>query len=379
MTSPCCGASRPSSVSKLKPRTRMRRKKKKAAAQKDKNMALISGGRFAMGTADSLGFAEDGEGPVREVELDPFYIDACAVTNAQFARFVRATGYKTESELFGWSFVFHLFVSPQNAAHIQQTVVDTPWWWALEGACWSCPEGPGSTIKNRLNHPAIHISWNDAVAYCEWADTRLPTEAEWEYSARGGLSGKTYPWGDELTPEGKHLCNIWQGTFPENNTVEDGFRGTAPVRSFPPNRHGLYNISGNVWEWCSDWFSPDYHLKGPRTNPAGPPEGQARVMRGGSIRIATAIESLPGAPTPRTVQPEISASAAPGMPEGFQEEAVSGSRFQVYQPETRNIISKKRAKNSVLRPFLVHPSNYSLTTHTFTVTSTSGCKRIGTS
>ena len=235
-----------------------------------------------MGTDDRMGFPEDGEGPARKVRLDPFYLDECAVTNAQFARFVKATGYKTEAERFGWSFVFHSFVSPQNASRVVQTVVDTPWWWAMEGATWFCPEGPGSTAKNRLTHPVAHISWNDAVAYCDWAGKRLPTEAEWEFAARGGLEGKTYPWGDELTPGGEHRCNIWQGEFPDRNTREDGYQSTAPARSFPANGYGLYNLSGNVWEWCADWFSPDLHPNRASENPTGPSTGQARVMRGGS-------------------------------------------------------------------------------------------------
>lgn len=235
-----------------------------------------------MGTDDDAGFPEDGEGPAREVRVRPFYIDACAVTNARFARFVRATGYRTEAEAFGWSFVFHSFVPPEVACGVTQIVSDTPWWWPVEGACWHRPEGPGSSIQARMDHPAVHISWNDAAAYCDWADKRLPTEAEWEFAARGGLTGKTYPWGDDLTPGGRHLCNIWQGVFPDHNTREDGYVGTAPARSFPPNGHGLYNVSGNVWEWCADWFSPTYHVDASRDNPVGPPAGEAKVMRGGS-------------------------------------------------------------------------------------------------
>lgn len=278
MSSPCCGASRPPS----KQRPKRKRKTKSRADTSLKGMAHIPGGTFQMGTNDKEGFPEDGEGPIRSVTIDPFYLDICAVTNAEFAKFVKATGYKTEAELFGWSFVFHLFVTEENAQNITQTVMDTPWWWAVDGACWKSPEGPNSHIKTRWNHPVIHISWNDAVAYCEWAGKRLPTEAEWECAARGGQESLRYPWGNHLTPDNQHLCNIWQGVFPDTNTQEDGYIGTAPVMSFPPNGYGLYNISGNVWEWCADWFSPDYHTNSSNQNPTGPPNGQARSMRGGS-------------------------------------------------------------------------------------------------
>jgi len=279
MPSPCCGAQRP------KASTKRLTKKHRSKPRKDtslKGMILIPGGTFRMGTNDAEGFPEDGEGPIRPVTLKPFYLDSCAVTNAQFAKFVTATKYKSEAELFGWSFVFHLLVSVENAKNISQTVIDTPWWWAVEGACWHQPEGPKSHIKTRWNHPVIHISWNDAVAYCDWAGKRLPTEAEWERAARGGHEDLRYPWGNDLTPKEQHMCNIWQGKFPDTNNKEDGYIGTAPVTSFPPNAYGLYNVSGNVWEWCADWFSPDHHINNAQENPKGPSTGQARVMRGGS-------------------------------------------------------------------------------------------------
>lgn len=279
MSSPCCGASRPASSKKRKTRKQKNRRRSDTSL---KDMVHLPGGTFLMGTDGDEGFPEDGEGPMREVTVDPFYLDACAITNADFAKFVRATAYKTEAERFGWSFVFHLFVPTNTASHISQTVVDTPWWWAVDGACWHRPEGPGTNINNRWHHPAIHISWNDAVTYCNWTGKRLPTEAEWEYAARGGLNNMRYPWGDDLEPNGKHMCNIWQGTFPEQNTRADGHIGTAPVNAFPPNAYGIYNISGNVWEWCSDWFSPQFHLKSDAKNPTGPTIGQAKSMRGGS-------------------------------------------------------------------------------------------------
>jgi sulfatase modifying factor 1 len=247
-----------------------------------RGMVLLPGGEFLMGTEDGEGFAWDGEGPVRQVSLRPFHIDPYAVSNEQFARFVEATGYVTEAEKFGWSFVFHLFVSEETARKRPQSPRETPWWLAVEGADWRHPEGPDTTMEGRMNHPVIHVSWQDADAYCRWAGKRLPTEAEWEYAARGGLVQKRYPWGDELKPGGEHRCNIWQGKFPVKDNASDGYSGTAPVDAFAPNGFGLYNVSGNVWEWCSDWFSPNYHIQASGTDPAGPPQGEARVMRGGS-------------------------------------------------------------------------------------------------
>ena len=231
-----------------------------------------------MGGNDPDGFPTDGEGPVRQVTLSPFRIDPFATTNLQFAEFVDATGYRTDAEGYGWSFVFAGVVPAGHPP--TRGVAGAPWWRQVFGADWQHPEGPGSTVSDRADHPVVHVSWRDATAYCRWADRRLPTEAEWEYAARGGLRQARYPWGDELTPDGQWVCNVWQGAFPTHNTLEDGFLTTAPVDAFEPNGFGLHNVAGNVWEWCADWFSPEHT---PETrNPVGPPNGHARVIRGGS-------------------------------------------------------------------------------------------------
>jgi len=242
----------------------------------------IKGGSFDMGTDATDGFPTDGEGPVRTVTVNSFRISPYAVTNADFQAFVHATGYVTEAERFGWSFVFHLLASEQVKHQVKQTPPDTPWWLVVEGAYWAKPEGNDSSIDQRMDHPVVHISWHDAWAYCQWSGTRLPTEAEWEYAARGGLSRKTYPWGDLLKPNGKHMCNIWQGKFPIKNNASDGYIGTAPVHAYEPNGYGLYNLSGNTWEWCADWFSPDYHRRTSSMNSMYAKETGRRSMRGGS-------------------------------------------------------------------------------------------------
>ena len=246
----------------------------------DTEMVRLLPGAFLMGTDTPDGPASAGEGPVRKVQLKAFWIDRCGVTNARFAGFVAATRYVTEAERYGWSFVFAGLLERDCAT--TRGVPDAPWWHQVPGADWCHPEGPQSDLVGRGDHPVVHVSWNDARAYSIWAGVRLPTEAEWEYAARGGLVQQRFTWGDELTPQGEHRMNVWQGEFPVQNSCEDGYYGTAPVYAFLPNGYGLHNMTGNVWEWCADWFSPVSLLGGTLRNPKGPPTGTRRVVRGGS-------------------------------------------------------------------------------------------------
>jgi formylglycine-generating enzyme required for sulfatase activity len=245
--------------------------------------ARVPAGEFTMGDATRDGNPGDGETPVHTVFVPEFSIDATTVTNAQFAAFVEDTGYRTEAETFGFSAVFHLAVQTDRK-NVMGPAAGTPWWLGVRGAQWRHPGGPGSNVSGREDHPVVHVSWNDAAAYCHWAGRRLPTEAEWERASRGGLESARFPWGDELMdPEdGGWRCNIWQGRFPTHNTAEDGALATAPVRTYQPNGFGLWQTVGNVWEWCSDWYAPDYYAASPRAHPQGPPDGSQRVMRGGS-------------------------------------------------------------------------------------------------
>lgn len=249
-------------------------------------MAFIPAGSFRMGYEGPEAKPADGEGPVRDVQVSDFLIDETAVTNAEFASFVDAAGYVTEAERFGWSFVFHAAVHPRAlGAVLDAAVPGAPWWRAVRGAAWHSPDGPGSDWADRADHPVVHVSWNDAVAYAAWAGKRLPTEAEWEKAARGGLRGMPYPWGDTLLVDGEHRCNIWQGNFPSVNLASDGYLTTAPVRAFAPNGFDLHQMTGNTWEWCADRWSTDWHrpmTELTRIDPKGPPEGQARALRGGS-------------------------------------------------------------------------------------------------
>lgn len=260
-------------------------------------MVWIPGGIFVMGDSN---YPESS--PVHKVEVDGFWMDKTEVTNEEFAQFVKATNYLTVAEkpLDPREFSG---VDPKNLQ--PSSIVFTPpkerikpneqnslaWWKMIKGADWRHPEGPESHLKGREKHPVVHIAYDDAVAYAKWAGKRLPTEAEWEFAARGGLDRKKFAWGDELAPQGKPMSNIWQGDFPNKNTLEDGFAATAPVGTFPANGFGLFDMSGNVWEWCLDWYQPRYYEFGPERNPQGPnasfdpgePNARKRSMRGGSF------------------------------------------------------------------------------------------------
>jgi sulfatase modifying factor 1 len=292
-------------------------------------MVFIPGGEFNMGGDNEQ--ADPDEFPKHRVVVSPFYMDETEVTNEQFHKFIKATGYVTTAErnanwedikktvppgtakppdslLVAASLVFKSSVGPVNLNDYSQ------WWIWQKGANWRHPEGPQSSIKGKENHPVVHVSWDDAIAYCKWAGKRLPTESEWEFAARGGLVGSTYPWGNEPVQMGKAKTNSWDGKFPYFNSMRDGFIKTAPVRSFQANGYGLYDMAGNVWEWCSDWYQSDYYttLSGKKTiNPKGPvvsydpqePFAKKRSLRGGSFlcndaycsgyRVARRMKSSP--------------------------------------------------------------------------------------
>lgn len=214
-------------------------------------MFKISGGTYMVGTNNKDGFLIDQEGPQVAVKVPDYWMDEATVTNQQFSLFIKETGYITEAERFGWSFVFHYFLSDKTRQK-SQLVPNLNWWYAVEGADWQHPEGPDSTIEKRMDHPVVQVSRNDAIAYCQWAGKRLPTEVEWEIAAKGGTENERYPWGEDFLINGQHQCNIWQGDFPKENTKEDGFTNTAPAKWYEPNGLGMYQAIGNVWEWCSN-------------------------------------------------------------------------------------------------------------------------------
>ena len=271
-------------------------------------MVWIEGGTFDMG-ADNDQAAAD-EYPKHKISVDGFWMDITEVTNAQFAEFVSATGYITTAEQKpDWEELRKQLPpgtpKPHDSVLVASSLVfsspgtEVPltdysqWWEWKQGASWKHPEGPGSNITGRENYPVVHVSWLDAQAYCKWAGKRLPTEAEWEYAARGGLQNNIYPWGNEQVNEGKPRANFWQGVFPVKNTLEDKFYRSGPVKSFAANGYGLYDMAGNVWEWCNDYYHANYYseIKAGASNPTGPgksydpdePFASKRVSRGGSF------------------------------------------------------------------------------------------------
>lgn len=245
-------------------------------------LMTLAGGAFTMGTDGPDAVPGDGEGPARRVRVDSFAVAATTVTNRAFAAFVRATRYVTDAERFGWSFVFYLQVPEGARRTARQAAAGLPWWLPVEYACWQRPEGPGSHVHARPDHPVVHVSWNDAQSYCGWAGVRLPTEAEWEYAARGGLEGTRFPWGDELMRDGAPRCNVWQGDFPDR-PAPGWTPGPMRADAGAPNGFGLFNVCGNVWEWCTDAFVADYHRATPASNPVGRADGGRRSLRGGSF------------------------------------------------------------------------------------------------
>ena len=267
-------------------------------------MVTLTGGTFAMGSESRWAYPNDGEGPVRAVTVAPFAIDRSPVTNAAFMSFVDATGYLTEAECFGWSFVFGGLL-PDDFEETRG-VAQAPWWRQVFGADWRHPAGSHDDVVDRSEHPVVHVSWNDASAFASWAGKRLPSEAEWEFAARGGLVGAVFPWGDDLEPGGGHRMNVWQGEFPARNSLDDGFLGTSPVGVFEPNAFGIVDATGNVWEWVADWFGTEHELTD-LIDPTGPPDGDARVQRGGSYlchesycrryRVAARMGSTPSSTT----------------------------------------------------------------------------------
>lgn len=217
--------------------------------------ASIPSGNYKMGTDDQIGFPEDQEGPALSVYVPKFKISTTTVTVKEFSEFVKDTEYETVAEKIGWSFVFVDLLS-NTTKQKSKKMKETPWWYVVQGADWKHPEGPDSNVDGRLDNPVTQVSLSDAIAYCIWSGTRLPSESEWEKAARGNSKGKKYPWGNNLVDEDSneniYHANTWQGDFPRSNSLADGYLGTAPVKTYKPNDFGLYQVIGNVWEWCAN-------------------------------------------------------------------------------------------------------------------------------
>ncbi len=245
----------------------------------DATLAPVPEGFFDMG-ARKPRYPADGEGPRRRVHTSAFRIGRHAVTNRLFAAFATESGYCSTAEREGWSYVFAGLLDDPAAHPVSPE--GTPWWCLVEGATWHSPLGPGSGIEGLMDHPVVHVSWSDALAFCDFLGLRLPREAEWEKAARGGRRHNLFPWGNALEPADGHRHNVWQGRFPDLNSGVDGYIGTAPVDAFTPNGFGLHNMTGNVWEWCADWFALPVITRLPARDPDGPSDGTRKVLRGGS-------------------------------------------------------------------------------------------------
>jgi len=253
----------------------------KTDIKRTNQMVYIKGGTFKMGLEKAI-IAADGESPVRKVTLNSFWLDVFETSNAEFDIFVKNTGYVTEAEKFGNSFAFDLFLSEQVKSEVTQVVQAVPWWMLVEKSNWRNPYGHDSNITNTMDHPVVHVSWNDAVEFCKWAGKRLPTEAEFEHACRDGRDNKIFPWGNIEIPKKGHRMNFHQGEFPTTDTGLDGYVGMCPIDNYgAQTKSGLMNIVGNVWEWVSDWWTIK-HSSAPVENPSGPSSGVDKVKKGGS-------------------------------------------------------------------------------------------------